>query len=406
MTIDAPRSGARPRARRRVMIDARYIQPRSSGIGRYTSHTIAQMLRLAPQLELELIAHPSCPQPVEHERVRVQVFDAAPNSLATRYRMMRHVDPRGAELFHSPFNFLPRGLTIPGVFTLHDIMWLMDGGRYCTDSALRRVVQGGFYQRVITASAHEAERVMTVSHASRGDIARHFPHLEGRVHVTYNGLDRFFAPQPEHEAWGTIARYLPPRKPFVLVVGQGSPYKNHVGAIKGFLAGLGDRPEVSLVLVRRFTRGPSAELRALMNDPRLASGRLVCLEYVSGEELLALYNTASAFLFPSLYEGFGLPPLEAMACGTPVVASDCGAPAEVCGRGAVQVDPRSPEAIGHALRRLIDDEDHRAEMIRRGFERAEEFTWTRSAKQVLSVYERVLGERLIASPEAIAQEAS
>ena len=174
-----------------------------------------------------------------------------------------------------------------------------------------------------------------------------------------------------------------------MVVGQGSPYKNHAGALAGFIEAFRDDPQMYIVLVRRFERGGDSELEELMQDPSLNS-RLINLSYVSGEELRALYNAAFCFLFPSIYEGFGLPALEAMACGTPVVTSDSGAPAEVCGDGAVKVDPRDVSSIARALRALADDEEHWREVAAAGKKRAAEFTWRRSAEQVLSVYDRAL----------------
>lgn len=373
----------------RVMIDARYIREQVSGIGRYTSHIIEQLLLLDDALELRLITHPANPQPVTHPRVSCETFDAPPNSLRTRLLLSSRVSFDGVDLFHSPFNILPAGLPVPAVFTLHDVMWLLDPA-YCTDSAWRRAVLGRFYGALIPRAVDEAAQIMTVSHHSREAIEGQFPQARGRVHVTYNGLDQAFGPLSPEEAWPRLARWIRPRRPFVLVVGQGSPYKNHDGALEAFLEAYGDDPEVAFVLVRRFTRGPATRLHALMRRPEL-SGRVIHLPYVTGPQLHALYATARAFLFPSLYEGFGLPPLEAMACGTPVVTSDHGAMAEVCGAGAMQADPRDPVALGAALRAVVEDGPVREAMIARGFERAAQFTWRAGAAQALHTYRVALG---------------
>ena len=141
------------------------------------------------------------------------------------------------------------------MFTLHDIMWLLDPS-YCTDSALRRLIQGTFYGELIPRSVEQATRIMTVSDHSRQAIEERFPEVAGRVHVTYNGLDPFFYPVPEDEAWAEISALVPPRRRFVLVVGQGSPYKNHAGALAGFLEAFRHDPQVYFVLVRRFERAP------------------------------------------------------------------------------------------------------------------------------------------------------
>lgn len=373
----------------RVMIDARYLRTHTSGIGRYTEHLVRELLAIDDALELELVTHPERPEPFTHPRVRSVTFPAPANSLRTRFALARKVDMSHVDLFHSPFNILPGALPVPAVFTLHDIMWLIDPA-YCTDSLARRAITGTFYRSLIPRSVAQAERVMTVSHHSREAIEDRFPSMRGRVHVTYNGLDPFFHVLPEHEAWATISRIVQPRSRFVLVVGQGSPYKNHAGALGGFLEAFADDPDVLFVMVRRFQRGPAHELGALMRDPRVAS-RIITLDYVTGEELRALYNCAAAFCFPSFYEGFGLPPLEAMACGTPVVTSDVGAPAEVCGDAAARVDPHDRHAIGQALRRVLYDDEHAADLRARGLAHAATFTWRRAAAAALSTYRLALG---------------
>ena len=373
----------------RVMIDARYLRTHTSGIGRYTENLVRELLELDDALELTLVTHPERPEPFAHPRVQCVTFPAPANSLRTRFTMTRSLDFSDVDLFHSPFNILPGALPVPAVFTLHDIMWLIDPA-YCTDSRLRRAVTGTFYRSLIPRSVAQARRILTVSHHSREAIEDHFPSTRGRVHVTYNGLDPFFHVLPEHDAWATISHLVQPRSRFVLVVGQGSPYKNHAGAMAGFIEAFADDPDVLFVMVRRFQRGPARELGALMSDPRVAS-RIITLEYVTGEQLRALYNCASAFCFPSFYEGFGLPPLEAMACGTPVVTSNVGAPAEVCGEAAERVDPHDRKAIGEALRRVVLDPDHHADLRARGLAHAATYTWRRTAVSALSAYRLALG---------------
>ena len=373
-----------------VMIDARYIQSQTSGIGRYTEHLIRNLLEIDENLRIRLVTHPSRPTPIEHERIHCQTFNAAPNSLRTRFRLARSVDYGDAQMFHSPFNILPRGLPIPGVFTLHDIMWLIDPN-YCTDSRWRKLVTGSFYKRFIPESVDEAKRILTVSHHSKEEIEGFFPHRRGDVFVTYNGVDPFFQPMNEDEIKKALRGLIPANRPFVLVVGQGSPYKNHAGALGGFIEAFEDDPDVLFVIVRRFQRGPAHEYEKLAAHPTMKN-RLIHLQHVSGDALRALYSGAAAFLFPSLYEGFGLPALEAMACGTAVVTSNFGAPAEVCGDGAVKVDPRNREEIGQALTRLINDEAYRESVVQAGKKRAATFTWQQTAEQALAVYRSVVAE--------------
>ncbi|QDG52596.1 glycosyltransferase family 4 protein [Persicimonas caeni] len=371
-----------------VMLDARYISDQSSGIGRYTENLIEQLLELDDTLRLKLITHPSRPRPFESPRVSCQTYAAAPNSLRTRFLLTKSIDFRGVDLFHSPFNILPADVPVPCIFTLHDIMWLLDKN-YCTDSWWRKLVTGTFYQQLIPRSAAQATRILTVSHHSRRSIEDYFPQKAGRVHVTYNGVDPFFRPMAPEKGWPLLSKWLTPRSRFVLVVGQGSPYKNHAGALAGFIEAFRHDPDVYFVLVRRLTRGPATRLKQLMADPDVAS-RIIQLDYVTGDELRALYSLAHAFLFPSLYEGFGLPALEAMSCGTPVVTSTYGAPGEVAGPAALTADPESPSELAGALRKLFDDDEFWQQQRQRGLEHAAKFTWRKCAQDTLSIYRQTL----------------
>lgn len=371
-----------------VMIDARYLYGQIKGIGRYTEHLVRHLLEVDDTIHLRLVTHPDRPEPVEHDRVTCQTFSALPTSLSTRFLLSKHVDFTGVDLFHSPFSILPADLPVPAVATLHDLMWVIDPS-FFTSQMLRRIVTGTFYRTFIPRSVREAAAILTISEFSRQEIAEEYPDTEKRIDVTYNGVDPFFHPVRPERGWPTISDLVAPKSQFVFLIGQGSPYKNHARAVRGFLDAFANDPQVYLVLVRRPKGQPDDELEALLADPRLNS-RVIRRDYVSGDQLRALYSLATAFVFPSLYEGFGLPALEAMACGTAVVTSDRGATKEICADGAVLVDPTEPEAIGAALRRLFDDDDHLADMERRAGARARDFRWQVCARRTIDVYNRLL----------------
>lgn len=378
----------------KITIDARYIGPETSGIGRYTENLIRELLEADPNLRLRLVTDPRKPDAgfsssQHQERLEFKTFGAEPNSLRTRHVLGRSLKFEAGEIFHSPFNILPAGLRAKKVFTLHDIMWLLDVN-YCTSIWWRKLVTGTFYKTLIPKSAHEADQVMTVSHASRMEIEEYFPHLQGRVSVTYNAVDPYFQPLDPNVAIPLLEKHFDPLDPFVLIVGQGTPYKNHKRALEAFAQAFEDVPEMKCVVVRRLNRTDD-ELAEIKARPGM-QGRIIQLEHIGIDTLRALYSMAHIFLFPSLYEGFGLPSLEAMACGTPVVTSNYGAMAEVAGDAAELVNPKEVSSIAAGLRHLWDDKAHHQLLSERAIKRAGEFSWQRCAEQAQAVYQRMRSE--------------
>lgn len=372
-----------------IMVDARYLRGPTSGIGRYVGQVVRNCLQLDNTIRFELVTHPDNPRPIDHPRVRCQPFGAAPNSLTDSLLLTRRVDFSGADLFHAPANLLPLGeVPVPSLLTLHDVMWLRGTG-YWTDQWWRELTTGTFYRTMIPRSVQAADRIVTVSRTIQQEIEEMFPEMAGRVDVTHNGVDPFFRPMAPADGWPLIGDIAPPRQPFVLVVGRGSPYKNHPGAVEAFVRAFRDQPEVDLVLVRSKVRASEPRLQELKADPA-AGWRIREQRRVTGDQLRALYSLARAFLFPSFYEGFGLPIVEAMACGTPVVTSNVGAPAEVAGDAALTADPHRPGEIARALRRLVENPQLNSHYRRRGLKRAETFTWTRCARATLEAYRNLL----------------
>lgn len=373
----------------RVMFDARYIHTKVTGIGRYSYNILRQLLRLDDTLRLTVLTHPSRPNLVRSPRAECRTVPIDPFSPLTRFAVGSMLDFTGIDLYHSTFNLQPARIPIPTVLTLHDVMWLIDAD-YVASNWLERLVSAPFFKWCTNHSVREADRVLTVSDHSRDEIEERFPEKRGRVDVTYNAADEYFQPVEPSEGWPLLGEFLPPRSTFVLAVGAQSPYKNHVGALEGFIEAFADDPLVYFVLVQRRTYRSKGRLGELLEHPKVGP-RILRLEYVTDAQLRALYSLARTFLFPSLYEGFGLPILESMACGTPVVTSNRGAPAEVAGDAAATVDPKSPGEIAEALRRLYEDDAYYERLRRAGFERARAFDWKRCGRATLECYRKVVG---------------
>jgi len=283
------------------------------------------------------------------------------------------------DLFHGPVNALPLAVPCRGIVTIHDLAFLAHPEALA--AGRRR------YLTAITAlSARRAAKIIAVSAFTRDEIVARLGVPAEKIAVVHNAVDALFVPLPADE----IARFraeqgLPER--VILCVGTLEPRKNLTGLLDAF-ARLAPHTDAELVIVGG---------QGWLYDDALArvatlglAGRVRFAGFVPDEELPRWYNAASVFVYPSLYEGFGLPPLEALACGVPTVTSAGTAMAEVVGDAALLADPRDPAALAAAIGRALDDTALRAALRAAGPRRAVTFAWARAAAATRAVYDEVL----------------
>lgn len=245
-----------------------------------------------------------------------------------------------------------------------------------------------YLNRVVPRSVARADHVLADSEATRQDLIALYHTPPEKVSVLYSGVEERFAPVTDEARLRAVrARYGLGDGPFILSVGTVQPRKNYARLIEAFRRL--DAPDLHLVI---------AGGRGWLDDPLYAQvealrlqGRVHFIGFVGDDDLPALYSAASVFAFPSLYEGFGLPPLEAMACGVPVVASRASSLPEVVGEAGLLVDPYDIDALAEALARALSDETLRRTLIARGGEQAKKFSWAAAARQLLGHYRALLG---------------
>jgi glycosyltransferase involved in cell wall biosynthesis len=292
------------------------------------------------------------------------------------FELPRRARRRGLDLLHCPVGLAPVRSTVPVAVTVHDVMALERPDWF---TAANRVQQ----RLVLGPAARRAAVVMTPSAFSRERAIECLRLERDRVVVTPWGVDERFA--PGHAAPATLAS-LEIERPYLLTVGSLQPRKNLEAALAAFERLPGDEHELVVVGGRGW--GDADLLERIRRSP--ASERVRLTGRVSDETLVELYRGAECFVFPSRYEGFGLPPLEAMACGTPVVSSERSSMPEVLGDAALLVDPDDVEALAAALEEVLASEERRAELGERGRRRAAGFTWRRTAAQTLAAYRLAL----------------
>jgi len=324
------------------IFDTRWHGPH--GIGRFSSEIHGRLAGFSP---IEMRGRPSSP--------------------LDPLRLSRHLRAVRPDLFFSPGYNAPLGAPCPFVFCIHDLNHLCVRQN---SSPLKRA----YYELIIRPGVRRARAVLTVSEFSRNAICEWAGVTPERVANVGNGVSEVFRTEgPVHPG---------PGRPYFLHVGNHRPHKNFDGLLRAFAA---SRLPGSFALVS--TGRPSDEVRRTVARLRLTDS-VTFMPEVSDDQLAALYRGALALAFVSLYEGFGLPIVEAMACGTPVLSSNVASMPEVAGDAAILVDPTDTDAIREGLERLAGDEALRQELRSRGLERAKLFSWEKTARKVAEAFEQ------------------
>lgn len=370
----------------RYVIDARYVEPKPSGIGRYVEALVERMPALAPNALFHLWTHPQRPRPVSSPNVSCTPVTAPSDGLRTLLvpRVLGHLAP--SDVVHFPFGVLGRGLPCASVVTIHDLMWLEQPQLVDGRPFLRRVRQP-YYRRGLHWALTRATRIIAVSEATAERIRAVAPESAGRVRVTHNAAEAMFVAAPDaNQALRAAHAIIGSTAPYYLVVGKNEPYKGHELAVRAFARA--SREDELLILIQRASK--STRLKRLAQELGVAK-RLRFLDSVDGSELLALLQSAHALLHPSIVEGFGIPALEAMACGCPVLGSDTAALVEVMGGAGLHAAAGDEQALARAIARLREP-GTREELVRRGLLRVKEFSWERTAAATLDVYREAASE--------------
>jgi len=364
----------------RICIDARKIG--DFGIGTYVRNLLEAYTRVRTGHRFFPIFNPEDAAGFRHPDAFTPCI-----SRSGKYSLNEHWDiPRilrrvKAHLYHSTHYVTPLLNTVPMVVTIHDLIHLIFP-QYLPSRAAY-----AYAKLMLVHSVIKAERVITDSEWSKRDLIRLLHTPEAKIRVIHLAVDERFGKRHRSE-WIPVLRHgLKIEDPYVLFVGNFKPHKNVGNLIRAFQ----HVPEGlcrHLVLTGKgWDR--AADLQRLAAETGL-TGRILVKEGLSFDEINALYNGAELLVLPSFYEGFGLPPLEAMASGIPVAASRAASIPEICGEAALYFDPDSPREIADAVLRLLNDARLRASFVRKGLKRVGRYSWEKTANETLNVYREVL----------------
>jgi len=367
----------------RIGIDARKLH--DYGIGTYIRNLLRELAGIDQESEYVLVTRPQdvAVAATLGPNFRAVADSSKPYSLAEQVSIPLTVRRERMDLFHATHYVLPALTPSKTVVTIHDCIHLM------FPEYLPSRLGYGYARASLYTAAHKSNRIFTVSEQSKRDILKFFKVPADKIVVTPNAIDtRLSAAPTDEHVLQTRERYQLSHS-YLLYVGNIKPHKNLERLIEAFhLVRSEGRGELELLIIGDEISKMQPLRRAIHKYDIHRYVRF--LGYVPETTLAVLYRLASVIVFPSLYEGFGLPPLEAMAAGTPVVTSNVSSLPEVVGDAAILVDPYSPEAIAHGILTVLRSTHLREDLRRRGLKRAQEFSWARSVRRVRDVYGEVL----------------
>lgn len=367
----------------RIGIDGRYIQDHFPGIGRYTYNLVQALTKAAPEDSFVLLHNPKLVNTrydlgtLQSPNLEIVAVEVPTFSLAEQWRLPSIVRGLRLDLFHSPYYLKPYLLPCPSVVNIYDLIsrlypeYVSSGARVIFEMAIRLAI--------VTSRL-----VISVSQSAKEDLVRLLGVPPSKVWVTPLGVDSQFKPVNEKAIFNLRQKHDLPEG-YILYLGTNKPHKNLARLVGAFAKA---KTERKLVLAGkedpRYSEAHEVTKQLGLQD------RVVFLGQVSEDDLPALYSGAALFVFPSLYEGFGLPLLEAMACGVPVISSSTSSLPEIAGQAAVMVAPLDLSQLARALERVLGDSNLRASMHEEGLKQAAQFSWERTAVETLAVYRQVL----------------
>lgn len=369
----------------RIAFDARYVNDRYHGIGRYAFRLLEAMVAHAPQRTFIVLRGQANDSRFDWRRLQEAPnvrLEAGPWPLYWPQEQVRWpllLRRLEVDLFHSPYFVAPLLSPVPSIITIHDLIF----DRY--PSYMPQRYARPYYRLLMWLGTRRARRIVCVSRFTARDLGQYYDVSPQKIAVTGAAPDPALQPVQDEERLQRIRDQYDLHSPFILTVGARRPHKN-LGRLVEAFARLAPAVPHDLVLA-----GPADERfpdEARHTATRLAlDGRVRFLGWVSDEDLTGLYTMAAVVAVPSLVEGFGLPALEAMSCGAPVLANGATSLPEVVGDAGVLLDATDVQALARGLRRLVSDDDLRHRLAAAGKRRAASFTWAATAQRTMALYD-------------------
>ncbi len=371
-----------------ILIDGRVITDHFPGIGRYTYH-LTGALADRDDVEITLLIDSISKRTrydldalaKDHPRLKLQSVPIPTFSRQEQTHLPKFIRSLDFDLYHAQHYVLPYfGWRKPVVVTLHDLIPMIMPKYWSMKTRLA-------YPLMNRLAIRAAKKISVPSIATQNDLVRLFGVKSDRVCVIPEAVDARFHPAPIDQVQTLRSKYQLPEK-YLLFVGINKPHKNVARLIEAYARVVQRGTEYDLVVAGAWDdRYPEVKQKAAELN---LSSRIHFIKSISDVELPVLYSSASVFVTASLYEGFGLPILEAMACGTPVISSNASSLPEVVGEAGLLFDPLNLDSISTAIQQITSDSNLQMNLKQRGLDRAKEFTWARTAEETMKLYSKIV----------------
>lgn len=390
--------------KKKIGIDARFYGPLGKGLGRYTQEIVDNIINIDKDNEYVIFL---CPDnfdefviaPEDSIRIKKVKIDIRWYTLKEQLIFPFYLRRERLDLVHFPHFNVPILTSNKFVVTVHDlILTKFPTLRATTLNPIIYKLKNLAYRLVIWLALKRSQKIITVSEFTKNDIVEQFHIREDKIVVTYEGVanlskgnDTLFVKKMDEE--GTLKRYMI-KDDFLLYVGNAYPHKNLEGLVQAFAEISKEYPKLRLVMVGKsdyfYERVKKTAKDLGLYQESQPDSSVIFPGYVPDAELEVLFKRALFYIFPSLYEGFGLPPLEAMAKGCPVLSSDKSSMPEILGDAACYFNPEDSGLMKAAIKQMLEDPDLRSELVRKGYERSKKYNWWECAYATYKIYQLVL----------------
>ena len=361
-----------------IAVEARYLVGNRTGVGRYLLNLLRFLPELSEEHEYFLYSNRFTEKPIEHDKINYVELEG--HRLLWKHILLPIEQvKRKFDLVFIPSYSAPLFSFGKTVVTIHDLIATRHPEWTTKNQSFR-------FATVVKYAARKANYIIAVSEASRKDILELTGVAQDKVVVVYSGVDEHFQKLPSEHLIDFTKKYNL-QQPFILYVGSIHPRRNIQKLIEAFVHLKKEKQIKHKLILIGLVLQQASQLTKWINDSNIAED-ILSVGFVSDEDLVKFYNMADLFIYPSLYEGFGFPVLEAMACGTPVITSNVSSLPEVAGNAAILIDPLNVMEMADSIYRLISNSALRQEFVERGFERCKQFSWRQAAEETLNLFEK------------------